>query len=216
MNIIVFNQAGFARAPVLLVLGLLAILAVAIFVVRGDYLAPSNPGPDDIRKAAAVIQVGDNLKTGVDRVFKDNKVTFTSIDTRFTSGAGSNGLFSPTGGGITPPSWSMAADPSSDGTAEKGDIWYFPKAAVPGMGTGAPEMLAVLRVDRAVCNQINNSVIGIPTPPTADLGSFYVTDINKKLFGTWPVALKGQTVGCVRNSNSDSRGNFFFEILAVQ
>lgn len=209
------RHTGTIILPVLLIVILLAILGTVLIAMRGHFVsAPANES--DRKKATTILQIGENLKVGMDRLFQENKASFDTVDTNVANTSGSNRLFSPTGGGITPPSWSMASQPSADGMAAHGDIWHFLPGAVPGLGTSAPEMLAILKVSRGVCGEINNKTIGLSTPAANDLGDFYATANDTASLTAWPHALNGRTVGCVYNNNSNSNGYFFFEILAVQ
>jgi len=148
----------------------------------------------------------------------ENQVPFANVDTNVANTSGNNQLFSPTGGGITPPAWSMANAPSTDGTSATGDIWFFPHAAVPGVGSGGTnyDVLAVLKVAQGVCLDINNKAIGIPTPAVNDLGNFYAAANDTTLNTNWPAVLNGHIVGCVNNNDAGSTGYFFYEVIAIQ
>ncbi len=210
-------EAGIAVGAILFVIAVLAILAGAIAAGSGSFTSGTT-NESDSTKASAIIQIGDNLKTGMDRLFMENQIPFANVDTNTANTSGNNQLFSPAGGGITPPAWSMANQPSTDGTAATGDIWYFPYASVPGVGSGGTnyDILAVLSVAQGVCNNINTRAIGIPTPAVNDLGNFASTANDSTLATNWPALMNGHTVGCVQNNNTGSSGYYFYEVIAVQ
>jgi hypothetical protein len=205
-------QAGIAIGPILFIIAILALLAAAIAAGSGGFTAGTTDSSDRT-KAAALIQIGENLKTGMDRLITENEVPFTSLDTVTADTSGNNSLFSPTGGAITPPSYSLANSPSTDGTSTGGDIWFFPQGVVPGLGTGANDIVAVLHVNQGTCNEINNRANSLVTPGANDLGDF---STNALTGAAWPTALSAHTVGCVQNNDTASSGYYFYEVLAIQ
>jgi type II secretory pathway pseudopilin PulG len=211
------RESGIAIGPILFIIAILAILAAAIAAGSGSFTSGTT-NESNSTKASAIIQIGDNLKVGMDRLFMENQVPFANVDTNVANTSGNNQLFSPTGGGITPPAWSMANSPSTDGTSTTGDIWYFPHASVPGVGSGGTnyDILAVLHVSQGVCNDINNKAIGIPTPAVNDLGNFASSANDSTLNGAWPAVLNGHIVGCVQNNDTGSNGFYFYEVIAIQ
>ena len=78
----------------------------------------------------------------------DNGVDLNNVVIGVNNTTNTTDLFSPTGGGITVPATSMAEDPIND-------IWYYPTASIPQMGTNAEDRMAVLQVTQGVCDQIN-------------------------------------------------------------
>jgi len=143
----------------------------------------------------------------------ENDVTLANVVIGNTNTSNTVDLFSPTGGGITIPATSMAIDPINN-------VWYYPTAAVPALGTSAEEKLGVLQVDQGTCDQVNakansldytvanydKATFGDPTN-NADLGSMLANN-------AWPSALNGKLVGCVKDSTSSKY--WFYQILAVQ
>ncbi len=210
-------EAGIAIGPILFIIAILAILAAAIAAGSGSFTSGTT-NESNSTKASAIIQIGDNLKVGMDRLFMENQVPFTDVDTNVANTSGNNMLFSPTGGGITPPAWSMANAPSTDGTSATGDIWFFPHASVPGIGSGGTnyDILAVLKIAQGVCNDINTKAIGIPTPAVNDLGNFASASNDSTLATNWPASMNGHIVGCVQNNNTGSSGFYFYEVIAIQ
>lgn len=221
------SNAGIALGPILFIIAILAILAAAIAAGSGSFNASTNTEGNKT-KASAIIQIGDNLKVGMDRLTMENSVAFNTwtIDPANTS-TGVD-LFSPLGGGINPPSASMAADPVND-------TWRYPQGAIPGLGsfnsTTAPTntlQLAMLHVTQGVCQEINNRVVGVNNvPAAADLGDFSTpynsSNAANAMSAGWPVAgganivnLTGKPIGCVQNSNGTTNGFYFYEVLFVQ
>jgi len=208
MNERLQKNAGIAIGPILFIIAILAILAAAIAAGSGSFTSPT-ASESAKTKASAIIQLGDTLKMGLDRLTMENAVSWGNWVISVNETSGNNDLFSPTGGGISPPSISMAADPGND-------VWYYPIAAVPGLGTPAPEQLAVLNVASDVCNEINNRAAGVLTPAGGDLGDFSSTsDLSPETSTNWPAALNGKTVGCVVNTHIGTR-YYFYEVLYVQ
>lgn len=222
------HNAGIALGPILFIIAILAILAAAIAAGSGSFNASSSREGNKT-KAAAIIQIGDTLKVGMDRLTMENGVVYNTWTTSPTSTSTSSDLFSPTGGGIGAPSVTMAGNPSSD-------IWYYPQGAIQGLGTYSANssntiQMAILNVTAGVCAEINNRVNGgAVAPAAAALGNFGAGYGNATLASTmnggWPVAatnttvvnLYGRPIGCVQNSNAGppAAGYFFYQVLYVQ
>jgi hypothetical protein len=202
------SDAGIAIGPILFIIAILAILAAAIAAGSGSFTAPTATEGAKT-KASAIIQLGDNLKMGMDRLTMENAISWGNWTINTANTINSNDLFSPTGGGVSPPSTSMASNPATD-------TWFYPVGAVPGLGTTNPEQLAVLNVASDVCNEIDNRADGVsPVPTAVDLGDFSSTSDISSSTASWPTALQGKTVGCVANSHSGTQ-YYFFEVLYVQ
>src|ERR1700722_15386326 len=149
-------NAGIAIGPILFIIAILAILAAAIAAGSGSFTAPTATEGAKT-KASAIIQLGDNIKMGMDRLTMENSISWGGWNINTNDTSNNNDLFSPLGGGISPPSTSLAGDPGND-------AWHYPTGGIPGLGTTAPEQLAVLNVASDVCNEINNRADGIATP----------------------------------------------------
>jgi hypothetical protein len=220
------RDAGIALGPVLFIIAILVILAAAIAAGSGSFNASTNTEGNKA-KASALIQIGDNLKIGMDRLTMENGISYNNWTTSPANTSNNVDLFSPTGGAIAPPSIAMAADPGND-------TWLYPQAAIPNLGTYASnnantQQLAVLNVSQGVCAEINLRANGQAIAPSAnDLGNFAVTsatgNIATNTFANWPATnttnanlnLAGRPVGCVHNSNNGSAGYYFYELLYVQ
>jgi hypothetical protein len=210
----------------LFIIAILAILAAAIAAGSGSFNASTNTEGNKT-KASAVIQIGDNLKVGMDRLTMENGIAFNGWTISPTNTTNNVDLFSPNGGAIASPSISMAATPASD-------VWYYPQGTIPNLGTwnatnGNTLQLAVLNVGAGVCAEVNNRANGQAIAPTQnDLGNFAmnssVGNVAAQMNANWPstntantnLNLYGRPIGCVGNSNGGSAGYFFYEVLYTQ
>ena len=220
------SNSGIALGPILFIIAILAILAAAIAAGSGSFNA-STAAEGNKAKASSIIQIGDNLKTGMDRLTMENSVAPGGWVIAPANTSNTVDLFSPTGGGIAAPSIAMAGNPASD-------VWAYPLAAIPNIGTYSTNasntlQLAVLNVAAGVCQEINNRANGQNVAPTAlALGNFSLaTTIAPTTNGAWPatanttmVNLYGKPVGCVNNSTAGGTGvpagYYFYEVLYVQ
>ncbi|MDR3450538.1 MAG: hypothetical protein P4M15_12490 [Alphaproteobacteria bacterium] len=201
-------SAGIAIGPILFIIAILAILAAAIAAGSGSFTAGTTT-ESNRTKSSALIQIGENLKIGMDRITLEGGLAPTSVDTNGLNTSAANALFSPIGGGIAAPSVSMANDPTTD-------KWYYVQGPVNGLGTGANNTIAVLKVTGGVCSEINNRVTGTALLPTgAALGDF-TTNVSSGGGTSWPVNLVGSNVGCVNNTTNAAAGYWFYQVLAVQ
>lgn len=207
------SDAGIAIGPILFIIAILAILAAAIAAGSGSFTA-GTANESNSTKASALIQIGDTLKVGMDRMTMDNGIAYGAYTINAANTVNNNDLFSPSGGGITVPSITMGNNPATD-------VWLYPTGAVPGIGTDNAEQLALLKVAAGVCDQVNNKADGITTVPSvgaADLGNFTATgaDIPIGKMNNWPAALVGRPMGCVNNSNGTTTGTYFYQVLFIQ
>jgi hypothetical protein len=207
------TQAGIAIGPILFIIAILAILAAAIAAGSGSFTS-GTAAESNRTKSSALIQIGENLKIGMDRIIMEGGVDLGSVDLDPTHTSVSNALFSPTGGGISAPSASMAASPQTD-------KWFYVHGPINGLGTSADEVFAVLHVTDGVCGEINNRVTGaVALPAPAELGDFTagVTTADETV-ANWPTSapnLAGTNTGCVNNSNNNAKGAWYYQVLAVQ
>ncbi len=107
------KDAGIAIGPILFIIAILAILAAAIAAGSGSFSAPTATEGAKT-KASAVIQLGDTLKMGMDRLTMENGISWGGWTINTANTVNNNDLFSPTGGGVSPPSTSMAGNPAVD------------------------------------------------------------------------------------------------------
>jgi len=198
--------------PVLFILAVLAILAAALAAMRettGRAFEGENRG-----KALALIGAGETLKLGMDRVTLGSALRAADVD--ISIGAAPNQLFSPAGGGITPPSTGMANNPMAD-------KWLYPRGTVVGLGLGANNaVLAVLPVSQGVCAQVNQKIAATAfVPEKADLGDF-TAGVVSAAYGAWPAPIASSFTGCVHNASVSVRdagptsAYFFYQVLAVE
>lgn len=198
-------QAGIAIGPILFVVAILGILATAIAAGSGSFSASTDSEAAGT-KAAALIQIGQNLKIGADRLMGNgNSVSAIVADPAQTSNAVD--LFSPSGGGVSAPSVTLASAPTTD-------VWYYTDKAIGGLGTTSTELVAFLHITPAVCDQVNNKANAITatqgnTSYQEDIGAINTATAG----GNWPTALNGKMTGCVWGAN----GNYYYyQVLGIQ
>ncbi|NBZ95020.1 MAG: hypothetical protein EBR40_01075 [Proteobacteria bacterium] len=199
-------ESGIAIGPILFVVAILGILAAAIG--SGSFTAGTSAETSRTR-AAAIVQIGQNLKVGMDRIVGLG-TDAASVDLNPANTTAADDLFSPTGGGINPPSVTMANATT--------DLWYYPKFSVPGLGTSADEIVAILRVSSGTCDFINLRTLGSTTAVDNSTGyalGAWLTNASVTV-ANWPSVLNAQPAGCVRNTTASHTGYFFYQILAVQ
>lgn len=199
------SQAGIAIGPILFVVAILAILATAI--AAGSSTFTTNASQETARvNATAMLQIGSTLKLGTDRVI--GLGTLGSAVT--TTGAATTAdIFSITGGGLTFPSTALAATPATD-------TWAYTTAPVTNIGTTAVDRIAVLRVNTAVCDQINRIVNGPLTTPAAFVAtaSWITTGTTVWDIGTGVNTLDGKLAGCFQTSVAPA-GTYFYQVLVA-
>jgi hypothetical protein len=206
-------QAGIAIGPILFIIAILAILAAAIAAGSGSFTSGTTT-ESNRTKSSALVQIGENLKIGMDRITMEGGIDPAGVDINALNTSATNALFSPVGGGISAPSASMANNPATD-------QWYYVQGPINGLGTSASETFAVLRVSPGVCAEINNRVTGTAaTPSPADLGDFTsLVTTSAETVTNWPHAspnLTGINTGCVNNNSGNSTGTYFYQVLAIQ
>jgi type II secretory pathway pseudopilin PulG len=200
-------NAGIAIGPILFIVAILGILAAAIAAGSGSFTAGSNTEKNR-SNAAAIIQIGQNLKVGFDRITGYGTIhTAVVIDVNNTTSDAD--LFSPSGGGIALPSAALANTPGTD-------VWYYVNGAVPKFGTTSTERIATLRVPSGVCDQINNKANGIATPAQIDVGDFTNQGLALAGAASWPASLQGKPIGCINSGNSGATGYWFYQVLGIQ
>jgi len=200
---------GIAIGPILFVIAVLGILASAIAAGSGSF--NSTTTKESVRaKAAALIDIGQTLKFGFDRLMA-YETAFDDIVISTSDTSAAVDLFSPIGGGIGVPSVTMSETPASD-------IWYYALIAVPDVGTSAGSRVAILKIIEGVCDQINvkaNSMAeGAADAAGDDLGDFTSETLNT--VADWPVAWDGKPTGCVENTNATTSGFYFYQVIGIQ
>lgn len=208
--------AGIAIGPILFIIAVLGILAAAIAAGSGSFTT-GTAGESNRAKASALIDIGQNLRIGFDRIV-GNGIEFGDVIIDETETDSAEDLFSPAGGGITAPSTTMGSEPLTDN-------WHYPLISIPGIGTTAGQRVAVLRVDAGVCDEINLKTIGLAAgtalAKSVDLGDF-ADDANADVVIDdaliWKDVFQGKPVGCVHNANAnaDSAGYFFYQVIGIQ
>ncbi|HVY12992.1 MAG TPA: hypothetical protein VHB73_05445 [Alphaproteobacteria bacterium] len=197
-------QAGIAIGPILFIIAILAILATAI--AAGSSTFATNSSQETNRtNAAAMIQIGQNLKMGVDRIYSLG-TALASVDINASNTSTNNALFAPTGGGLVPPAVSLSNDPTSD-------TWIYTWGAIPNLGSSSVERLAILKVTQGVCDQVDVQAANLANAPSGNLGNFNAT--TNLTTTNWPAGLNGKMIGCF-NNGSGTTGYFFYQVLGVQ
>ncbi len=202
------SQAGIAIGPILFIIAVLGILAAAISAGSGSF-STSTTGESHKAKAVALIDIGQHLKIGFERIV-GNGVAFSTVNIDPADTTATTDLFAPSGGGITSPSTTM----SLTGT----DAWLYPLIAIPGIGSAAGNRVAMLEVAEGVCDEVNSKAnamaVGAAHAAVADVGDFTAAGLNNG--ATWPAAWDGKMTGCVENSNAASAGFYFYQVIGVQ
>jgi hypothetical protein len=197
------SQAGIAIGPILFIVAIMAILATAIAAGSSTF-ATSSGGEANRTNSAALIQIGQNLKMGVDRITALG-TPLTSVVINATNTVNTVDLFAPSGGGLVAPSSTL----SVTGT----EPWRYLYSAVTNLGTSGVERLAMLKVTQGVCAQINVQA-GNTGTLGADMGNGI--DTNTNVAAAWPVGLEGKMMGCVDNTNGGGNTYYFYQVLGVQ
>lgn len=203
------TDAGIAIGPILFVVAILGILAAAIAAGSGSFSGSSSTEAART-KAAALIQIGQNLKVGADRL-GGLGYDADSVNISPTATTADNDLFAPSGGGVGAPSVTMAETPASD-------VWRYSHIAVTNMGTAATELGAFLKVALTVCDQINSKANAITATAVSDATlAADVGDLANDPSGgaAWPSALAGKPIGCLKGTGT-STGYYFYQILMIR
>ena len=123
-------DAGIAIGPILFIIAVLGILAAAIAAGSGSF-SNSTTNESNSTKAAALVDLGQSMKVGFDRIMGEQGIAASAVDTNVLNTNSAVGLFSPLGGGIAPPSTTMSY--LNAGVAS--GTWIFPLVVVPNVGT---------------------------------------------------------------------------------
>ncbi|MBP7253236.1 MAG: hypothetical protein KBA75_07115 [Alphaproteobacteria bacterium] len=201
------NENGIAIGPILFVVALLGILAAAIAAGSGSFTG-SSAKESAKAKAAAIVETGQHLKFGWDKITNDG-IAPENVVIDPTSTSSTTDLYSPSGGGITPPSNVLASS---------GRKWCF------GETTSNP-VAAVLPVDETVCKEINRLTFGSAVAPA---GSIVITNSTTCQFDDYAQVFDTATTlpspippgtrsFCVTGEvDSDTNHGLFVQILHFQ
>ncbi len=198
------ERAGIAIGPILFVVAILAILATAI--AAGSSTFATNASQEANRtNAGALLQIGQTLKFAADRVVGMG-VQPTSVTT--TGAATSADIFSPSGGTLTFPSTALAEVPATD-------TWIYTWAPVAGIGTGAVDKVALLKVTQGVCDQINDLGAKI----TTNAAGFNPTGsgVSTTTMVAWDATadMSGKLAACIHTITTTA-GYYFYQVLIAQ
>lgn len=199
------DETGIAIGPILFVIAVLGILAAAISAGSGSFTAGSS-AESNRTKAAAMIDIGQNLKIGFDRITGSVGVDFNNVIIDPNSTTTANDLFSPLGGGITSPSVTMGNNPGSD-------AWWYPSMNVPKLGAGYSRV-AVMAVSGGVCSEINSKVFGNNSVPTLSITEAAIK-VNSSIdvSSAWPSGYTGKPNGCMKTSDG---AYYFLQVVGIQ
>lgn len=203
-------EAGIAIGPLLFIIAIIGVLAIAIAASSGSF--NGGTASESARlKASSLIQIGGLLKAGFARM-TGSGTDFDSINIDPTATTNDNDLFAPSGGSVNVPSVTLANNPAVD-------VWHYPLAVLPHIGTGQSDRLAMLKVAKGVCNEVNIKANAIATDAddstlTADIGDVTVTTLTGA--AQWPTPLDTKEVGCVHNGNGTTPGYFYFQVLGIR
>ena len=229
------NQDGIALGPILFIIAILAILAGVIAAGSGAFNANTNT--ESVKsKAETLIQIGQNLQNGMQRLVIENGVAPSGVSFDPTVTSGTNALFSPQGGGIISPSETALC--ASCYVAGATSLWNYPGVTFhwilqfgnyPGFSsTGNNSYAFFAPVDSATCTQINSLVNGIATPSGVNLGTMWPQAVigqynasaaagyPTEVPSAWPTALQGKPTGCINDTNGNSPGYYFYQVIFAQ
>jgi hypothetical protein len=205
------RDAGIAIGPILFVIAILGILASAIAAGSGSFTMGSS-AENNRTKASAMIEIGMNIKTGMERIVGEQGVDVLNVDINPANTSLSNQLYAPIGGGIASPSVTMAGNAQSD-------IWYYPQGFIPALGTGSGsyyDKLAILNVSLGVCQEINNKIFGNNTIPVLNMANAALaTNAGNFALTAWnnTTAYAGKPQGCVQTSDTKY---YFYQVIGIQ
>lgn len=202
-----FNDRGIAIGPILFIIAVLGVLAAAIAASSGSFSTSTTSTSGDI-KASALIEVGQNLKIGFERI----SASVPYADIGMTGTTASTDLFSPSGGGITKPS------PSID----IGTPWYYWDVTSSELKIGSgisPNKMAFYHVRYETCKSLNKKLRNTTTIPAVIPMSGRIEDVSPD---AWTNELQGQLAGCFLEMIWDPHdppleGDYwFYQVLGIQ
>ena len=211
------SAAGIAIGPILFIVAILAVLAAAIAAGSGSFR--SGTASENVKaQAAGLIQLGQNLQLGFQKMISGQNADFASIVISPSNTSATTDLFSPTGGGIAPPSTALAATPTSD-------TWSYPFVIIKGFGLASSpnggDRMAMLRVSEAICTEINKRAPNLSATPAAiDFGDPAAGTSGSPIdmSSAWPDDLRAVAVGCFENDTSTASldGYYFYQVLGIR
>lgn len=201
---------GIAIGPILFVVALLGLLAAAIAAGSGVFTGTTTSEADRAN-AAALIEIGQNLKFGVDRIV-GNGYEPTVIVADPVATTNDTDLFAPVGGGIAPPSTTLLTANVS------GTNWqYLFTTSTGGWGTAAEDYIAYGRVaSEALCIAINQKANGLTTAPTVGIALMATGNPGHTAFNPNFGLLRSKLSGCFYTNHVWSLGYWFFQVLAIR
>ncbi len=214
------TDCGIAIGPILFIIAVLGVLASAIAASSGSFSTSTTSTSADV-KASALIEVGQNLKLGFERIAAS--VPYASIG--MTGTTVSTDLFSPSGGGITKPSTSIDFEGSLDIR-----YWLYADVTLPDMKIGSgtsPNRMAFYKVSEEICQSLNKKLRGTTDIPSIAFdpyissgahtdslraGAIYTMDPWEM---NWQPEMEGKLSGCFFDAD-DGDSWQFYQVLGVQ
>ena len=210
------SDAGIAIGPILFIIAILAILGAAIAAGSGSFTAGTTSEAAKMQ-ATALIQIGENLQSGVSYLMSRNNISDPSQITYGTTL--DTDLFSPTGGAIIQPSTAyMTPNPTY---VEMSSWHYMMTITVGGFGTSADDLFAFSYIGNdsnalVKCNAINIQANGVTSVPTVTIALIAAASPTHTSFNADFGPLNNKMTGCFYTSHIYSAGYWFYQVLSVQ
>lgn len=234
------SQSGIAIAPILFVVGILAVLATAIAAGSGSFNSDTSAVKAKAQ-AASILEYADQLKKAVDRVRMrgclDTQVSFENpLHGNYTNpnapGDKSCHIFDPNGGGISfLPIKVSELEVGNDGYFEFQGVHQVPKLGKSTLGDSeSTELIGFLPLDSLnLCKKINEMLgvsgsIGIDKYRDPGIYAFKgtytsVAIIGDDVIGSWE---DGLMMGCLQKTSGYPTlppiyaPYFFYAVLIVR
>ncbi|QQR69809.1 MAG: hypothetical protein IPI58_03955 [Alphaproteobacteria bacterium] len=209
VNVRTNPQAGIAIGPILFIVAILAVLASAIAAGSGTFSGSTTSEALRVN-ASAMLDIGQNLKIGFDRLM-GLETGYNSVVIGATNTVNAVDLFSPSGGGVNPPSTKVA---------KSGASWTYPYANIGALGGAGctattSKRVAVIEVtDATMCTQLNTYLGNGATPAVSGVGN--PTTIAEATCLAIPAGLDGKMAGCYQSNTASYTGFYFYQVLGVR
>jgi hypothetical protein len=196
----IHHQQGIALGPILFIIAIIAVLAVAIAAGSGGFNVSTSNDSAKVM-ASVILQESEQVQSAVQELMAngclETQLNFAPITTNPTAPTdGHCNVFDPRGGAmlyVPPPTSACVTGGTCRQTASDG-------SAIPGIGTGAAQPLWVTYyLTPAVCNQIN-AQLGRTTNPIASGVGDYGYDGTFPVSQTLGVTYTGISAACIMSS----------------
>ena len=215
------STSGLAIGPILFIIAVLGLLAAANAAGSGSFSSTTTSESDSAR-AGSLIDLGQSMKSGFDRILGEQGVSLNAVDTNVLNTNSVTALFSPVGGGLGPPPITMSYQVGGVASG----VWLFPMIVVPRLGSSLGSRVAMIRVDPGVCDQINkkaNAYQGTPslaaTSSGGDFGALSAqTTALMPTSAEWSAGgvLDRYSTGCLYTNTpitGTGAGYYFYQVL---